>query len=220
MKTTAGFLLLASLFIFFAFSIQLYVVPATFAAEDYVRDIDGKPLRTGVEYYVVPVIRGCGGGLALDKKLNGTQCPLEVVQEQAEVSSGLPLTFTPVDPKAKIIRISTDLNVKFAAMSVCGQSMVWRSAEFDEPTERRFIEMSGVEGNPGPATTTNWFKIEKVGDSKDYKLVFCPSVCNFCRFACKDVGIYIGGDEVRRLALVDYDAKPFQIMFKKASSTC
>ncbi|KAI3981984.1 hypothetical protein MKX01_018890 [Papaver californicum] len=207
MKTTTAFVLLVSSFIFFAFSIQLSVVSATFAAEDYIRDIwKTTPKRNRV--------------LPLDKKLNGTQCPLEVVQEQAEVSSGLPLTFTPVDPKAKINRISTDLNVKSSVMSICVQYMVWRSAEFDEPTEQRFIEMSGVEGSPGPATTSKWFKIEKYGDSNDYKHVFCPSVCNFCRFACKDVGIYIGADGVRRLALVDYDAKPFKIMFKEASSTC
>ncbi|KAI3949890.1 hypothetical protein MKW92_003913 [Papaver armeniacum] len=182
--------------------------------------VHGKALRTGVEYYILPVIRGRGGGLALEKKLNGSQCPLEAVQEQAEVSNGLPVTFTSVDPKAKLVRISTDLNVKFSAMSICVQSMVWRLAEFDEPTQKTFIEMSGVEGNPGPATSANWFKIDKDGDSKDYKLVFCPSVCNFCRFACRNVGIYIGGDGVRRLALVDSDAQPFKIMFKKVSSTC
>ncbi|KAI3868343.1 hypothetical protein MKX03_000254 [Papaver bracteatum] len=218
MKTITTFLLLASPFLFFAFSIQSSVVSANIATDDYVRDIKGKALRTGVEYYVLPVICGSGGGLALAKKLNGSQCPLEVVQEQAKISNKLPVTFTPVDPKAKTIRISTDLNIKFSAMSICVQSMVWRLAEFDEPTQQTFIEMSGVEGNPGPETSANWFKIEKDGDSKDYKLVFCPGVCNFCRFACRNVGIYIGSDGVRRLALVDSDAEPFKIRFKKVSS--
>ncbi|MCL7050776.1 hypothetical protein MKW94_000925 [Papaver nudicaule] len=103
-------------------------------------------------------------------------------------------------------------------MSICVQSMVWRLAEFDESTQQRFIETSGVEGNPGPETSANWFKIEKDVDSEDYKLVWCPSVCKFCRFACKQVGIYMGGDRVRRLALVDYGARPLTIMFKKAAA--
>ncbi|MCL7040057.1 hypothetical protein MKW94_001027 [Papaver nudicaule] len=103
-------------------------------------------------------------------------------------------------------------------MSICVQSMVWRLAESDESTEQRFIETSGVEGSPGFETSANWFKLEKDVDSEDYKLVFFPSVCKFCRFAHKEVGIYMGGDGVRRLALVDDGARPFTIMFKKAAA--
>ena len=74
------------------------------------------------------------------------------------------------------------------------------------------MSSGGVEGNPGPATLSNWFKIEKFGD--DYKLVFCPTVCNFCKVVCKDVGIFIDDDGLRRLALTD--DQPFKVMFKNA----
>ncbi|KAK9204919.1 hypothetical protein WN943_015184 [Citrus x changshan-huyou] len=71
------------------------------------------------------------------------------------------------------------------------------------------LTTGGVEGNPGPRTMRNWFKIEKFFG--DYKLVYCPSVCNFCRGLCRDVGIFINGG-VRRLALSDV---PFKVVFKK-----
>ncbi|OVA10715.1 Proteinase inhibitor I3 [Macleaya cordata] len=180
-----------------------------------VRDISGHKLRTGIDYYILPVIRGKGGGLALGSKLNGTQCPLDVVQDQPEISDGLPLTFTPVDPKKKKIRISTDLNIKFSGLTICVQSMVWQLADIDESTGQRFIKTSGVEGNPGPETVENWFKIERDGDG-DYKLVFCPSVCTACIVTCRDIGIYVGEDGVGRLALTDGTA--FKVMFKKAYS--
>ena len=82
---------------------------------------------------------------------------------------------------------------------------------YDESTGIRYITTGGVEGNPGRETLSNWFKIEKHGD--DYKLLFCPTVCNFCKVICRDVGVYIQ-DGFRRLVLTT--AEPFRVMFKKA----
>ncbi|GMN18987.1 hypothetical protein TIFTF001_042797, partial [Ficus carica] len=48
-----------------------------------VLDISGKRLRKGVDYYILPVIRGRGGGLKLANARNKT-CPLDVVQDQFE----------------------------------------------------------------------------------------------------------------------------------------
>ncbi|KAI3813009.1 hypothetical protein L1987_17722 [Smallanthus sonchifolius] len=39
--------------------------------------------------------------------------------------------------------------------------------------EQYAVMVGGVEGNPGPETLDNWFKIEKTEDG--YKFVFCPS---------------------------------------------
>ncbi|KAI3942017.1 hypothetical protein MKX01_030263 [Papaver californicum] len=128
-KTSTASLLLAFAFISLAISVQF---------------------SAGVKYYVLPVARGMGDGLALGKQLNGTQCPLHVVQAQCEIANGLPLTFTPVDPKAQVIHVSSDLNVKFSASSICFQSMVWRLADFDESASKWFIAANGVAGNPGP----------------------------------------------------------------------
>ena len=180
------------------------------SAPDAVRDTDGNILRTGVNYYILPVVRGRGGGLTLARTGKKT-CPLDVVQERHEVKSGLPLTFSPLNSKKGVVRVSTDLNIKFSASTVCVQSTVWR-LDYYKSTGQRFVSSGGVEGNPGPATLSNWFKIDKFGD--DYKLVFCPTVCKFCKVVCKDVGVFIDVDGSRRLALTG--DQPFKVMFKKA----
>ena len=180
------------------------------AAPDPVLDISGKKLRTGTDYYILPVFRGRGGGLTLASTGNET-CPLDVVQEQLEVSNGLPVTFSPVNIKKGVIRVSTDQNIKFSAATICVQSTVWKLANFDDSTQQWFVTSGGVEGNPGRETVDNWFKIEK--DEDDYKLVFCPTVCNFCKVKCRDVGVFIDDAGVRRLALSDV---PFKVMFKRA----
>lgn len=53
------------------------------SAPDPVLDLDSKKARTGADYYILPVIRGRGGGLALASTRNKT-CPLNVVQERLE----------------------------------------------------------------------------------------------------------------------------------------
>ncbi|XAR64927.1 hypothetical protein NMG60_11008828 [Bertholletia excelsa] len=141
---------------------------------------------------------------------NGTKCPLDVAQAQHEVDLGLPLRFTPVNPKKGVIRESTDLNIKFSAASICVQSTVWKLSGYDQSTGQYFVTTGGVEGNPGRATLSNWFKISKYGD--DYKLVYCPTVCSYCKVICKDVGIYYQNG-IRLLALTNV---PFEVMFKKA----
>lgn len=194
----------------FLFAVTTRPLPAAAdAAPDPVLDIASKKLRTGVDYHILPVIRGRGGGLTLASTRNKT-CPLDVVQELQEVSNGLPVTFSPVNLTKGVVRVSTDLNIKFSASTNCVQSTVWKLDKFDESRSQWFVTSGGVEGNPGRQTTSNWFKIEKY--DSDYKLVFCPTVCNFCKVLCRDVGVYI--EEGRRLlALSDV---PFMVMFKKA----
>ncbi|XP_039161292.1 kunitz trypsin inhibitor 5-like [Eucalyptus grandis] len=108
------------------------------------------------------------------------------------------------------IRLSTDLNVWLDAAKICMHSTVWRLGAYNEEVKQYFVESGGVLGNPGRETISNWFKIEKVDE--DYKLVFCPTVCDTCKVICRDVGVYVDG-ATRRLALSD---EPFRVMFKKA----
>ncbi|TXG47972.1 hypothetical protein EZV62_027266 [Acer yangbiense] len=181
------------------------------ASPDPVLDIVGKKLRTGTDYYILPVIRGRGGGLTLASTGKET-CPLDVVQERHDVENGLPVTFSPVNIKKGVVRLSTDQNIKFSASTICVQSTVWKLDSHDDSLGQWFVTTGGVEGNPGRETTSNWFKIEKFDD--DYKLVFCPSVCDICKVLCRDIGIYIDqATGIRRLALSD---TPFKVMFKKA----
>ncbi|XP_015883988.3 kunitz trypsin inhibitor 5 [Ziziphus jujuba] len=202
-------LFLSISFLLLSFTTNPVPCLATSAPQE-VRDTAGKILRTGTNYYILPVFHGHGGGLKLASAGNKT-CPLDVVQEPREISHGLPLKLTPVNYKKGVIRVSTDLNIKFSpAATMCRQSTVWRLDDYDKKTGQRFVSSGGVEGNPGPATLSNWFKIEKLGAA--YKLVFCPSVCHHCKVACRDIGVYIDKVGMRRLALSD---KPLKVVFKK-----
>ncbi|KAI7749856.1 hypothetical protein M8C21_027521 [Ambrosia artemisiifolia] len=193
-----------TLFIF----LLLSTISSTLGQEspDPVRDIDGNLLQSGTEYYILPVVRGMGGGLTLGPRSDDL-CPLDVVQENLEVDNGLPLTFTPVDPKKGIIQESTDLNIIFQAQSICVQSNVWGLVEYEG---HRIVSASGTPGNPGSETINNWFNIRKFDDH--YKLVYCPTVCSICRPVCGDIGVKIDENGTRRLAISDV---PFKIMFKK-----
>ncbi|KAG6672652.1 hypothetical protein I3843_16G072100 [Carya illinoinensis] len=173
-----------------------------------VLDKSGNKLIVGVDYHILPVARGTGGGLSLSISRNKS-CPLDVVQDEDEVFHGLPVKFFPVEPR-KGVRVSTDLNIRFNVYTICVQPTVWKLDSFDDLAKQWFVTSNGVEGNPGRETTSNWFKIEKYDD--DYKFVFCPTVCSSCKVLCRDIGIYIV-DGKRNLALSDV---PLKVMFKKA----
>ncbi|KDO39703.1 hypothetical protein CISIN_1g043243mg [Citrus sinensis] len=133
MRTT---LLLPLSFLLFAFIGKPLPVLGN-ASLDPVLDIIRKQLRVGS-------YRG-----------NNKTFLLHVVQEQNILKYGLPMTFSPINPKKGIVRESTDLNIKFEVAKI------------------RFVTTGGVKGNPGPQTMRNWFMIEKF--YSDYKLVIYHS---------------------------------------------
>ena len=208
MKTTC-----ITVVLLFAFTLTALII-AEGAAPEPVLDIAGKNLQVGVDYYIQPVLK-CGGrstkcidggGLALAATRNRT-CPFDVV----DTYRAMPLKFTPFDQKEGVVRVSTDLNIKFSAATTCVQSTVWKLDQFDGSRGQWFVTTGGVEGNPSRETVSNWIEIEKYGSN--YKLVFCPKVCKFCKVLCKDLGIYVDGDGNRILAVSDV---PYGVRFQKA----
>ncbi|PWA74249.1 proteinase inhibitor I3 [Artemisia annua] len=178
------------------------------SAPSPVLDAYGKNLRTGVEYYVMPAAgRGESGLLRAAVGGNDT-CPAGVAQFRAD-QYGDPLTFTPVNPKKGLIRLSTDVNIKFSGSTMCHESNVWK-LKYDKNMKQYAVMMGGVEGNRGPKTLDNWFKIEKTKDG--YKFVFCPSVCSTCKVTCKDLGIVVDVNGRQRLAVRKY---PLSVIFYK-----
>ncbi|XP_042040425.1 kunitz trypsin inhibitor 5-like [Salvia splendens] len=172
-------------------------------------DIDGNPVQAGVDYYILPVIQGRGGGLTLSSTGNKT-CPLDVIQEPQEVDNGLPLTFHPANSSQGVVRVSADQNFVFSAASVCVQSTV-RRLQRDDSISNFLITTGGVEGNYGLETAGNWYRIDEF--DSDYKIVHCPGVCDTCRVVCGDVDVVVQ-DGVRRLVL-NGDG-PLKVMLKKA----
>ncbi|KAI7745292.1 hypothetical protein M8C21_017213 [Ambrosia artemisiifolia] len=176
-----------------------------------VLDLDRNFVRSDRSYYILPLIRGRGGGITLTPTTSNQTCPLDVAQENNEVSNGLPLTFIPINTnKNGIIRESTDLNIRFSGAKTCGQPAVWR---VEVVNGQRFVSSRGSVGNPGLETISNWFKIEKYGRI-GYKLAFCPSVCSTCKPVCGNIGSVIARNGRRRLVVSN--ELPLVVVFKRA----
>ncbi|KAL1356287.1 hypothetical protein HN51_008295 [Arachis hypogaea] len=206
------------LIILFVFCTQFLLGEAGPSPEQVV-DTEGKKVRTGIEYYIRPVPttpcdgRGpcvVGSGFVLVARSANETCPLNVVV--VEGFRGQAVIFTPVNPKKGVIRVSTDLNIKTNLTTICTESTVWKLDDFDSSSGQWFVTTGGVIGNPGKDTISNWFKIEKYDD--DYKLVFCPTVCDFCKPLCKNVGVFVDSNGNRRVALTD---QPYKIRFQPSA---
>nr|XP_027121692.1 kunitz trypsin inhibitor 2-like [Coffea arabica] len=211
--TNTSVLFILSFLVIFSISTNFFSSAAE--APEPVLDVAGKMLRTYLNYYILPanVFRGRyrGGGLTLSGIGNDT-CPAGVFQETSQQINGIPLTFFPVNPKKGVVRVSTDLNIKFDYPDTCDESPVWSVDNYVDPSADSFVNIGGVVGNPGSETLSSWFKIQKFG-YRDYKLVFCPTVCSYCDVICKDVGITYQ-DGKRRLSLTtDY---PHRVVFQQA----
>ncbi|KAI3902053.1 hypothetical protein MKW98_013727 [Papaver atlanticum] len=135
---------------------------------------------------------GRGGGLGIG--MHNITCPFFVLQENFEVSNGIPLRFLHADRNLKAVNISVDMNVVFSTVTTCVHRLL---GEIDDLTGKGYVKTGGVVGNPGLVTVNNWFKIEKHG---------------FCKVVCGDFGV-LYEDGSRWLGLSDV---PLVITFKKA----
>ncbi|KAJ4875013.1 kunitz trypsin inhibitor 1 [Raphanus sativus] len=191
----------------FYFFLALTAVLAT-NTYGQVLDIDGDTIFRG-SYYVLPVIRGQGGGLTLRGR-GGEICPLDIVQKSSEVDEGIPVKFSNWRIKVAFVPESQNLNIETdIAATICIQSTYWQVGEFDEERKKYFVVA-------GPQDSLkSFFQIEKSGDDA-YKFVFCPPALETGRPRCRNVGIFVDEKGVRRLALT---SKPFLVMFKKAKVT-
>ncbi|XP_051136735.1 kunitz trypsin inhibitor 5-like [Andrographis paniculata] len=168
-----------------------------------VLDIAGKPVRTGGKYYILPGIRGRGGGLTVYRAPGkNITCPASVVLAQNEVDSGLPVSFSPVNGPAQLVLESSSQILKFSSADVasaCGGAAVTvlKLGVYDRATETLFTESGKMEG---PASTS-LFRILKseTGIPYSYKLANCLN-----KVTCRDLGIFTHTqpqDGTRRLAL-------------------
>ncbi|TKY66243.1 Kunitz-type trypsin inhibitor KTI1 [Spatholobus suberectus] len=191
MKSTT----LLALFLLSAFSSHLP------SATAMVLDTDGDPVRNGGGmYFVLPVIRGKGGGLALAKSGNETYCPLSVVQSRSEVFKGLPTTFSSL-VRVPFIGEGHRLSIRFSLVPWCA------------PTPSSWTVVKGLPEGPavklGNENTFPYqFTIEKASsDHNDYKLLFCESDGSKCR--------YLGTPSDGNGRLVVTENNPLVVKFQK-----
>ncbi|KAF3517834.1 hypothetical protein DY000_02063794, partial [Brassica cretica] len=108
----------------FYFVLALAAVLAT-STHGAVLDIDGDTMFRD-SYYVLPVIRGQGGGLSLRGR-GGIPCPLDIVQESSEVDQGIPVKFSNWKIKVAFVPESRNLNIETVVRAtICIQSTYWQ----------------------------------------------------------------------------------------------
>lgn len=179
-----------------------------------VLDMSGKELQTDADYFILPYNVSYGGGLSLAATRDKT-CPLEVVLHVERYDDEIPVTFHPANTKDGVVLESTDLNIKFKTITSCTKSTVMKVDNYDRSRKRYYLTVGGVEGNPGYKTIKNWFKIEKYNDN--YKLMYCPTICEFCKVVCKNVGAYDDVyDDTIPYSVFALRSEPQMVMFRKA----
>lgn len=178
-----------------------------------VLDAHGEKLQAGIGYFIFPVTTVSGGGLSPAKvNENHTACALHhITQKPDDDQTGLPVAISLVNGGTGSVPLSTDVNLQFFAPKVCSNESVWRVGKYDEQQEKFFIFYGGEEGNSGPETLSERFKIEK--HEPGYKFSFCPSVTGTSQIVCQDVGVFIGATGDRFLALSE---TPLIVRFKTA----
>ncbi|KAK8572085.1 hypothetical protein V6N13_047702 [Hibiscus sabdariffa] len=213
MKTTT-----ASLFLLFIFSItqSSFLFGVANATGDAVLDRNGDKVLTGVRYYVVSAIWGAGGGgLAIGRE-SGRKCPEVVVQRRFDLDNGSPVVFSNANPGDGVVRVSSDVRVKFVGPRdrLCPTSTVWKVQGEGESSGNRWVELGGSEGEPGCDTAESWFKIDKAFIDGTYKFKYCPSACDSSATSCYEIERAVDTDGQVRLALTDSTGYPW--IFVKA----
>ncbi|XP_028803212.1 kunitz trypsin inhibitor 2-like [Neltuma alba] len=195
---------------FFLFAFSTKSSPVAASTPEPVVDISGEKLKAGVSYYVLPFVRGRGGGLSYDTFGKDT-CPHVLVQEKLEVSSGKPVQFLPLNPKNHVIYTSRNLNIKFSNLiSTCVESGVWKITKFI--SEALNVATDGAAANQD---FFNWFMIEKTENNGVYILKFCPKPSSV---VCQDLAVFSNGDDGKRYVGLTNPGEFQQllVMFKKA----
>ncbi|KAI4354669.1 hypothetical protein L6164_003516 [Bauhinia variegata] len=189
--------------IFLAFFFLLFffftTLPSTTAA-DFVYDEDGDEVFNGVtiNYYIVPALRGRGGGLELGKKTKNETCSFYVVQSRNDTSPGLPALlrspeFVPYLEEGMPFRIRFDEEIPPCVR----QPAIWEVV--DEFPTSWSVKVSAYENGEA-------FKLEKSEKYGPYayKFVYCRPSDNVCG--------YLG---IKNRRLVVRDENPFIVKFRK-----
>ncbi|XP_014507235.1 kunitz-type trypsin inhibitor-like 2 protein [Vigna radiata var. radiata] len=185
-------------------------IPLAFSDDvEQVVDIYGNPIYPGFSYYIIPALRGPGGGGLKLAQTGNSECSLTILQDYSEVFRGLPVQFTIPGISPGIIFTGTELEIEFVEKPWCAKSSKW-SLFIDVSIGKACLGIGGAEGHPGQSTYDGKFHIKKY--IFGYKLVFCLDATK----ACLDIGRFDAknGEEGRRLNTTQDEA--FDIVFVPA----
>ncbi|XP_071732957.1 kunitz trypsin inhibitor 3-like [Rutidosis leptorrhynchoides] len=86
-------------------------------------DSSGNKLLRGIPYYILPLLRGTGGGLTLSQTTKNT-CPLNVTQEPLELNQGIPFTFNPIILDEQSIHGAYPISIEADVSNPCHESNI------------------------------------------------------------------------------------------------
>ncbi|KAK7256228.1 hypothetical protein RIF29_29667 [Crotalaria pallida] len=192
--------------LFFLVAITTHLPSAT---AQFVVDTDGNPLRNGGTYYILPLVRGYGGGIELAQTGNDT-CPLTVALSRSEASDGIPITISSLF-KTFFITHELPLELKFSDSDLPSCTPTppkWNVVKDELAEEGWSIKVSD--------DSEGWFFIH----SSDYDAQFYQLVFRSHDDAVRgDIGIDFDSDGTGRLVVTGYNKYPFLVQFKLADDS-
>lgn len=198
MKITLMSSLLLNLFIFTTTFSHL----STASVVDVIYDSAGNKLLKGVPYYVLPLLRGTGGGLTLSGNINNT-CPLAVTQEPFELSYGVPFIVTPIVFDEDFIRESYPVSIKADIADPCRGSKIWKVTTGDVAAAKT-VTVGGVLN-----TSESCFQVvedDMMPGLRSYQIQHCPFKCGLnstTSRSCYNIGVVSGAGGKGFLAPTD-----------------
>jgi hypothetical protein len=197
-------------FLLFVFITNLSIA---FSNEDVeqVLDINGNAIFPGGEYYILPALRGPGGGGVRIGKTGDLKCPVTVLQDRREVKNGLPVKFTIPDISTGIIFTGTPVEIEFFKKPNCAKSSKWL-VFVDNVIKKACVGIGSPENYPGVQTLSGTFNIHKHESGFGYKLGFCIKGSP----TCLDIGRYDNDEAGKRLNLTEHES--YHVIFVDAAS--
>uniref|UniRef100_Q7M1S6 Trypsin inhibitor 2a (Kunitz) n=1 Tax=Psophocarpus tetragonolobus TaxID=3891 RepID=Q7M1S6_PSOTE len=176
-------------------------------------DVEGKAVRNGGTYYLVPQLRPHGGGIEV-AKIGKEDCPLTVVKSLDENSNGEPIMIASPLRSAFIPEYSL-LKIGFSDPPKCAPSPWWTVVK-DQSERRPTIKLSEYKRSELDYP----FQFERVYTASKmyaYKLLYCGSEDEEEEIICKDIGIFRDQEGYQRLIVSRKN--PLVVGFKKVESS-
>ncbi|KAJ0229254.1 Kunitz trypsin inhibitor 1 [Hirschfeldia incana] len=164
--------------------------------DNHVKDSEGRILRPGQTYYVVPATTETEGGLSSNSE---EICPLDILQSKNPLDLGLPIK---IRSDLWFVKEMNNVTIEFEAPDwfLCPEeSKGWR-VSYSTEFKKSLVISTGGSSNPKS------FQIHPV-QGNGYKIVYCTTTCS-------NVGIFTDVSGLRRLSLTNDE--PLLVKFQKA----
>ncbi|KAI3816161.1 hypothetical protein L1987_15851 [Smallanthus sonchifolius] len=223
-------------FTLFIFTTTLSLLPVNSAV---IYDSAGNKLLRGIPYYILPLLRGSGGGLTVTQTTKDA-CPLHVTQEPFEVNHGVPFTFNPIVLDEDIVRGAYPISIEADVINPCSESNIWKVADDDGLLKGKkdddkkkkdddddddddkvgvplHIVTTGGEYNK-PESCFQIVEDNMMPGLQSYQIQNCPFKCgsSSTSLTCYNVGVIVDADGNRYLGRTD---AVFPVVFTSSYGT-